>query len=224
MGTVCEWYLGKSYGFILGVDGSKVYAHISSFNGAKLSVGKTVTYDITDVGHKSGRNVAVNVSGPAVLPPAGTRGIVKSWVYTKNFGFAEDAAGNEVFVHGSQVGGGWLMAGKEIFFDTEPGKGEQSNKLSAINVSGPAVRDHDATYVSMKGAKGGGKGGGKGGRIAGASGKGRGKGKSSGPEKRKDVDGNLYTKAEFFEQYAGYAVCLISFSGSKLVTADTFIG
>ena len=114
MGTVCEWYVGKAYGFLLGVDGSKVYAHISSFDGAKLSVGKTVNYDTTDVGHKSGRRVAINVSGPAVQPVAGTRGIVKSWVSSKNFGFAEDAAGNEVFIHGSNIGGGWLMTGKEV--------------------------------------------------------------------------------------------------------------
>ena len=93
---------------------------------------------------------------------------------------------------------------KQIFFDTEPGKGEQSNKMSAINVTGAAVREHD-NQSSTKGMKGG-----KGGRIAGVSTKGKGKGKS-GPEKRKDIDGNFYTKSDFFEQYGGYNVCIKSY-------------
>ncbi|KAJ9453717.1 hypothetical protein DIPPA_06714 [Diplonema papillatum] len=201
MGTVCEWYPGKGFGFVLSTDGNKVYVHSSAFDGAKLQVGKSITYDTEDVGHKSGRQVAVNVAGPAVLPRAGTTGTVKNWLFQKGFGFAEDANSTEVFVHASQINSGWLMANQEIYYDVVPKEGE-AGKFSAVNVSGPGVRDAEQAAPMFKGFKGAGMGKGGKGRKAGGGKNAKG-GKPDGEEKRKDVDGNLYTKAEFLEQYGG---------------------
>eukprot|EP00659_Diplonema_papillatum_P010964 gene10964-16860_t len=113
MGTVTEWHLAKEFGYILGVDGGKVYVHASAFEGAKLQVGKTVTYDAADVQHPSGRKVAVNVAGPAVMQRGETAGQVLSWLAHKGYGFAQDAAGTQVFIHAKEIDGGWLMEHKQ---------------------------------------------------------------------------------------------------------------
>ena len=207
MGTVCEWSPALGYGFILGTDGSKVYVHESAFDGARLQVGKAVTYDAEGVGHKSGRGVAVNVGGSAVQQQGSTRGIVKSWIASKGYGFAE-ANGQEIFVHSSAIGNGWLAQGKEIFFEVEEKQveGEDAPKLSAVGVTGPGVRDGS----SMGGKGAGGMGGvqmvqfakGGKGRKAGMVAMG-GKGQRGGDDKRRDTDGKMYSKKQFIEQYGG---------------------
>ena len=192
VGTVCEWNPALGYGFILGTDGSKSYVHESAFDGARLQIGKAVTYDSEAVGHKSGRAVSVNVGGSAVQQRGASSGTVKSWIFSKGFGFVE-AGDQEVFVHSSAINNGWLSVGKECYFEVEEKtlEGEDTPKLSAVGVTGPALRDATQGQAPVI-AKGGKKGA-----------KGAGKGAKSATDKRKDTDGKLYTKAQFIEQYGG---------------------
>eukprot|EP00755_Sulcionema_specki_P024895 Sspe_Gene.82111::Locus_53717_Transcript_1_1_Confidence_1.000_Length_1133::g.82111::m.82111 len=204
-GLVKEWHPGKGYGFIQGTNGATVYVHVSSFEGGSLQEGKTVTFDIEDVGHASGRKVATNVAGPAVLPQGSNTAVVKTWIADKGYGFAEDpVTGKDVYVHAKAIGGGMLLEGREIHYD--PMESEHgSGRVQARNVTGPAVRDlRDGETVAI-GAKGG-KGGKAGkmafGRMAGGAAP---RGAKGGQQKRKDTDGRYYTKEEFVAQYGGVA-------------------
>ena len=123
-----------------------VYVHTSAFGGGNLEVGKQVTFDTEDVGHKSGRQVATNVRGPAVIGVGKLSGTVLSWITARGFGFIEqEGESGKIYVHCSTISSGYLVEGKQVFFDL--GKDSHKTKKEgdeprsvAINVSGPAVR------------------------------------------------------------------------------------
>eukprot|EP01062_Namystynia_karyoxenos_P010122 TRINITY_DN1358_c12_g1_i1.p1 TRINITY_DN1358_c12_g1~~TRINITY_DN1358_c12_g1_i1.p1 ORF type:complete len:239 (+),score=52.38 TRINITY_DN1358_c12_g1_i1:116-832(+) len=68
------------------------------------------------------------------------RGIVRSWVDGKGFGFiTPDNGPDDLFVHKSAFGGGALRQGEVVFFDVEQTQTTSGQKARAINVGGPAV-------------------------------------------------------------------------------------
>eukprot|EP00659_Diplonema_papillatum_P017507 gene17507-26933_t len=194
-GTVKKWSVGNSLGFIQpdGEDekAKDVYVHSSAFGGGNLTVGKTVNFDVQDVEHKSGRQVATNVSGEAVRGVGSKKGTAKKWIFSKGFGFIEEDGKptkeegdeNEIYVHCSELGGGYLIAGRQVFFDLEERENDEKKRTHAVNLSGPAVRPADVTtHVGGFGRGGfvGGRGGGRGGYGRGGKGFGGGKGGKGG--------------------------------------------
>eukprot|EP01060_Flectonema_neradi_P010440 TRINITY_DN17521_c0_g1_i1.p1 TRINITY_DN17521_c0_g1~~TRINITY_DN17521_c0_g1_i1.p1 ORF type:complete len:256 (+),score=46.08 TRINITY_DN17521_c0_g1_i1:50-817(+) len=143
-GTIKTWDATRSYGFIkFGED--DVYVHSSAFGGGNLKVGSEVTFDTEDVGHRSGRKVATNVRGPAVIGVGKLKGTVKAWIPLRGFGFIEpEGGGDKVYVHCSTISDGILLEGKQVFYDlgkdNRKGKSEDEARTVATNVSGPAVR------------------------------------------------------------------------------------
>ncbi|KAJ9453661.1 hypothetical protein DIPPA_32269 [Diplonema papillatum] len=168
-GTVKKWSVGNSLGFIEpeGTEDKKdVYVHASSFGGGNLEVGKKVNFDVEDVEHKSGRKIATNVSGEAVLGVGKKVGTVKKWIHPKGYGFVQPEGGSEddeVYVHCSVLGGGYLLSGKQVFYDMGEKKDEKETRSLAVNVSGPAVRPPDS-FAAMPMGRGAitGRGGGRG--------------------------------------------------------------
>eukprot|EP01084_Bolivina_argentea_P056041 102619_1 len=90
-------------------------------------------------------------------------GLVRKWIDDRGFGFiTPDDGSEEVFVHHTSFGGGSLVEGEKIFFNTEEDRG---GKLRASNCSGPAVAGRGGG-----GGGGGSYGGGGGGSYGGGGG------------------------------------------------------
>eukprot|EP01061_Rhynchopus_euleeides_P020806 TRINITY_DN3379_c0_g1_i1.p1 TRINITY_DN3379_c0_g1~~TRINITY_DN3379_c0_g1_i1.p1 ORF type:complete len:379 (+),score=163.37 TRINITY_DN3379_c0_g1_i1:48-1139(+) len=154
-GKVKSWKSDRGYGFIIHEAEGEVYVHFSSFGGGRLEPGKQVSFDMEDVGHKTGRKVATNVSGDGVIPRGEHHGTVTNWNW-KGYGFIreDDNPDLSIFVHASALGvpGGYLAEGKEIYFDLEDstteGKDGKVRKI-AVNVSGPAVHGEDSALQGL---------------------------------------------------------------------------
>eukprot|EP00755_Sulcionema_specki_P039989 Sspe_Gene.113857::Locus_98629_Transcript_1_1_Confidence_1.000_Length_1032::g.113857::m.113857 len=157
-GVVKAWLLGRAYGFIRSDDGKDVYVHCSAFLGGKLEEGKEVYFDTEDVSHKTGRLVATNVSGPAVMKLGEHKGIVKRWMAWRGYGFVTIEGETEVYVHRTAIGGGWLAKGKTVYLDTCD-EGHKSGRLVGTNVTGPAVRSQSGYSTRYRRGSLGDKGG-----------------------------------------------------------------
>eukprot|EP01065_Artemidia_motanka_P044996 TRINITY_DN6505_c1_g2_i1.p1 TRINITY_DN6505_c1_g2~~TRINITY_DN6505_c1_g2_i1.p1 ORF type:complete len:197 (+),score=59.67 TRINITY_DN6505_c1_g2_i1:51-641(+) len=179
-GVVRSW--NKGYGFIEGDDSKCVFVHKSSLpDGARLWVGKQVSFDAEDVEGHDGRKKGSNVTGEGVVswedwkksaPTKDQREQEKSqWEAFKKDKLEYDPAKRppqkEVELRVGENGKGYTKEQFKKHF----GGTEQWDK--AVPYSGKGHR---------------GKGG-------------RGKG---GVERRPDTDGEWYTKAQFKEYYGGY--------------------
>lgn len=179
-GTVKSFVDKKSYGFILGPDGSSMFVHCSNIvDGRTLRQGDEVTFDIEASKTEEGKFIAINVAGGTgneinfqpKHPGAGKNtdhvptglfsGKVKSFNSKKSWGFIVQADGTDVFVHQSAVvDNRILQVHDEVTFDVEEGKGVTGSKLVAKNVAGGTGPTPDEV-VSMlnanasKGGKGG---------------------------------------------------------------------
>eukprot|EP01059_Diplonema_ambulator_P036523 TRINITY_DN9119_c0_g2_i1.p1 TRINITY_DN9119_c0_g2~~TRINITY_DN9119_c0_g2_i1.p1 ORF type:complete len:253 (+),score=59.44 TRINITY_DN9119_c0_g2_i1:59-817(+) len=173
-GTVKSWNVSTSVGFIKTDDGEDVYVHRSAAGGGNLVVGKPVSFCAEDVKHKSGRKVAINVTGEGVLPIGKLTGTVKRWISTGETGYgfiepevkAEGDEKPEIFVHSSELSGGSLFTNKTIFYDLSE-KSHDSGRKIAVNVSGPALNPSLPARLPFGRGRGmgrGGRGGSRGGR------------------------------------------------------------
>eukprot|EP01064_Diplonema_japonicum_P031925 TRINITY_DN5875_c0_g1_i1.p1 TRINITY_DN5875_c0_g1~~TRINITY_DN5875_c0_g1_i1.p1 ORF type:complete len:314 (+),score=86.96 TRINITY_DN5875_c0_g1_i1:78-944(+) len=180
-GVVKEWLAAKSYGFIRQNDGTVLYVHHSAFDGSKLEVNQVVRFDVTGAQHDSGRNIAINVSGPGVKQRAAEKGVVRRWNFEKRYGFIqEDKTRRDIFVHTNEVGGAALAIGKELYFDV----GNKDGKEHAFNISGPAITDV-AMYLNHNNKNGTAKGG------------------ANVERRRSPLNNKYYTREEFMTHFGG---------------------
>ena len=176
-GRVKEWLAPRSCGFLITPDEKVYYVHHSAFNGAKLQNDEEVFFDeLPDRVHKTGRGVAVNVTGPGVKERASSKGTVRRWSFEKRYGFVMDAeTKQDIFIHANEIGGAALTVNKDLWYEI----GTRDGKRFASNISGPAITDVKVFlgyqqngyqqngytqngYQQQKGGKGKGKGKGKG--------------------------------------------------------------
>eukprot|EP01062_Namystynia_karyoxenos_P079387 TRINITY_DN8360_c0_g1_i1.p1 TRINITY_DN8360_c0_g1~~TRINITY_DN8360_c0_g1_i1.p1 ORF type:complete len:376 (+),score=108.14 TRINITY_DN8360_c0_g1_i1:78-1205(+) len=175
--------------------------------GGSLVPGKTVTFDVEDSGHRSGRRAAKNVQGEGVRERGKMAGWVKSWNFERGYGFIQSATGDLVFCHMSAIGDGWLAEQRPVTFDAVPDSDRgRADRLRAYNVDGPGLmsgRKLPPEWAHVAGYGGG--------------------------EKRKDPnDGKRYTKQQFYESYGGYrewdgAEERVSPLDGKTYTKDQFV-
>ena len=67
-GKVKAWISSKGYGFTELADGSEVFIHRTALSNGHCVPGRTIYFDLQTQDHTSGRELAVNVTGPGVRP------------------------------------------------------------------------------------------------------------------------------------------------------------
>eukprot|EP01061_Rhynchopus_euleeides_P042830 TRINITY_DN7470_c2_g1_i2.p1 TRINITY_DN7470_c2_g1~~TRINITY_DN7470_c2_g1_i2.p1 ORF type:complete len:391 (+),score=81.82 TRINITY_DN7470_c2_g1_i2:129-1301(+) len=67
------------------------------------------------------------------------KGRVKSWNLAKGFGFVVDGAGNEAFVHTSDLDGGVLVEGEPVSYEPTPSQ-TKPGVILAVNIRGAGVK------------------------------------------------------------------------------------
>eukprot|EP01059_Diplonema_ambulator_P027820 TRINITY_DN464_c0_g1_i3.p1 TRINITY_DN464_c0_g1~~TRINITY_DN464_c0_g1_i3.p1 ORF type:complete len:286 (+),score=47.77 TRINITY_DN464_c0_g1_i3:143-1000(+) len=65
-GTIEKWIPAKGYGFVSLENGENAFIHMSEVANGYCEVGKTIRFDVKN---NNGKQIAVNISGPAVKAP-----------------------------------------------------------------------------------------------------------------------------------------------------------